>query len=222
MPGCLQACLIYRSSTFPVHFFAYLYVSPLHELTICLSARLSSCLLVFLLAGTPACLSYLHVLVCIFSSLSASYSALLCLSLCLMQISMFVCFTSVWPSVHTVLQVFCLFAVCVSANSACFWVKLSAHVHCTCTYNCNVHVRRMGCRLVEFINQEISEERERSITWLLQWFLRHKQTMPIWNPVSEYQPRSSGRRFKNWVIVVFSSLRVIVNIVYTLQGTRHG
>jgi len=48
------------------------------------------------------------------------------------------------------------------------------------------------CRLVEFINQEISEERERSITGLLQLCLRLKKTklpsMPFCNPVSEYQP----------------------------------
>ena len=42
------------------------------------------------------------------------------------------------------------------------------------------------------MHQEISAERERSITWLLQLCLHHKQTklraMQIWNPVSEYKP----------------------------------
>jgi hypothetical protein len=45
----------------------------------------------------------------------------------------------------------------------------------------------------DFINQEISAERERSPTWLLQLCLRHKETklwsMPIRNPDSEYLPR---------------------------------
>ncbi len=48
--------------------------------------------------------------------------------------------------------------------------------------------------MIDFINQDISAERERSITWLLPLCLRHKQTklrsMSISNPVSEYQPWS--------------------------------
>jgi hypothetical protein len=43
-----------------------------------------------------------------------------------------------------------------------------------------------------FLNQEISAERERSLTWLLQLCLRHKQTklrsMPIWNPSLNISP----------------------------------
>jgi hypothetical protein len=46
------------------------------------------------------------------------------------------------------------------------------------------------------INQEISAEREISITWLLQLSLRHEQTnlrsMLICNPVSEYKPSNSS------------------------------
>jgi len=45
---------------------------------------------------------------------------------------------------------------------------------------------------IYFIHQEIRAERDRS----LQLCLRHKQTklpsMPIWNPDSEYQPRSGN------------------------------
>jgi hypothetical protein len=62
----------------------------------------------------------------------------------------------------------------------------------------------MACKLelfknpiIDFVNQEISAEREISITVVLQLCLRHKETklrsMPIWNPVSEYQP---GTLFK--------------------------
>jgi hypothetical protein len=55
--------------------------------------------------------------------------------------------------------------------------------------------------IIDFINQEISAERERSIIWLLQLFLRHKQTklrsMPIWNPFSEYQPRTRKNKYTN-------------------------
>ncbi len=52
--------------------------------------------------------------------------------------------------------------------------------------------------IIDFINQEISVERERSITWLLQ--LCHKQTqlrsMPIWNLISKYQPHRANTLWK--------------------------
>ncbi len=147
MPVCLQACLNYRSSTFPVHLFAYLYASLLHVLTICLSARLSSCLFVFLLAGIPAFLSYLYVLVCIFATFSASYSACLfislldadinvCLFACLLPICLAIC-----KHRSTSLLSLCRLRVC----KLCVFLS---KIVCACTlhmYNCNVHVRRMGC-----------------------------------------------------------------------------
>ncbi len=58
--------------------------------------------------------------------------------------------------------------------------------------------------IIDFINQEIRAEREWSRTWLLQLCLRHKQTklrsMPIWNPVSEYQLCSRSEHVWGWLI----------------------
>ncbi len=46
--------------------------------------------------------------------------------------------------------------------------------------------------IIDFINQEISAEREISIELCLCHEQKKLQTMTIWKPVSEYQPRTNG------------------------------
>ncbi len=66
---------------------------------------------------------------------------------------------------------------------------------------------------IYFINQEIIAEREKSIA-IVTLCLRHKQTklrsMPIWNPVSEYQPGVSFspvyHNTDSWMVLVRKKL----------------
>jgi hypothetical protein len=45
--------------------------------------------------------------------------------------------------------------------------------------------------IIDFINQEISEERERSVAIVSACRKQTKlRSMPIWNPVFEYQPEA--------------------------------
>ncbi len=103
---------------------------------------------------------------------------------------------------------------------------------CQCKLNIN-NAEIIACKLellqkpiIDLIIQEISAERERSITRLLRFCLRHKQTklrfMSIWNPISELQPRAncshSGLLVKLYVEIrteaIFESYNNILKVVF--------
>ncbi len=76
--------------------------------------------------------------------------------------------------------------------------------------------------IIDFINQEISVERDRSITWLLQ--LCHKQTqlrsMQIWNLISKYQPHRANTLWKQKRLVHINRF-LILSCFFTHHFLRY-
>ncbi len=88
-----------------------------------ISARFGACLFVYLPSYRICMCSSEYSPLCLHLALSA------CLSLCLMHISMLVCspvcFTSVWPSVHTRVRLFCIkiFSLLSERKRMCFTIS---------------------------------------------------------------------------------------------------